>query len=76
MDLINLKDCQKNKWYEIVVTCDEPRFFEIGIFPTQRIRVLQKQRKGGLYRIDVEGTSWAIHEEQGNCIKVKEINYV
>lgn len=70
-NLIDLKDCKKNKWYEIVLTCEEPRFFEVGIFPTQKIKVNAHQ--GGIYRIKVDNTEWAIREEQGSCIKVKEI---
>lgn len=70
-DLIDLKDCIIGNTYEIVLTCDEPRFFEIGIIPTQRIKLVQYQ--GGLYKIQIENSQWAIREEQGNCIKVKEI---
>ena len=69
--LIDLKDCKRDKWYEIIFTCDEPRFFEIGIFPTQHIQLIGHQ--GGLYRVRVGSTEWAIREEQGKCIKVKEI---
>jgi Fe2+ transport system protein FeoA len=69
--LIDLKDCKKNKLYEIVMTCDEPRFFEIGILPTQQIQLLKYQ--GGLYQVKVGETVWAVREEQGKCIKVKEI---
>lgn len=71
MNLIDLKDCKLNKRYEIVMTCDEPRFFEIGIFPTQHITL--KAYQHGLYRIRLDNSDWAIREEQGSCIKVKEI---
>ena len=70
-NLIDLKDCKKNKRYEIVLTCEEPRFFEIGIFPTQQIELMKYQ--GGLYQVKVGETIWAVREEQGKCIKVKEI---
>jgi len=70
--LINLKDCKPYKLYEIVLTCDEPRFFEIGLFPTQKIMLLKHQ--GGLYRIRVDNSEWAIREEQGKCIKLKELD--
>jgi len=70
-NLIDLKDCKKNKRYEIVLTCKEPRFFEIGIFPTQKISVITHQ--SGMYKIRVDNAQWVIREEQGSCIKVKEI---
>lgn len=70
-DLIDLKDCIIGNTYEIVLTCEEPRFFEIGIFPTQQIQLMKYQ--GGLYQVKVSETIWAVREEQGNCIKVKEI---
>ncbi len=69
--IIDLKDCKPYKEYEIVVTCDEPRFFEIGLFPTQKIKMISHH--GKLYKIQIENSQWAIREEQGNCIKVKEI---
>lgn len=72
MELIDLKNCKTNKLYEIVLTCDEPRFFEIGIFPGQKIKLLKYQ--GGLYRLRLDNSDWAIREAQGSCIKVKEIN--
>lgn len=68
--MIDLKDCKTNKWYEIMMTCEEPRFFEIGIFPGQDIKLIKYQ--GGLYQVKVGGSVWAIREEQGKCIKVKE----
>lgn len=71
MELIDLSKCIFRKEYEIVMTCDVPRFFEVGIFPTQKIKVLAHQ--GGMYRIRIDNTDWAIREEQANCIKVKEV---
>lgn len=70
--MIDLKDCTLGKLYEIVLTCDEPRFFEVGIIPTQKIKVLAYQ--GGMYRIRIDNSDWAIREEQGKCIKVKEVH--
>jgi len=55
-----------------VLTCDEPRFFEVGIIPTQKIKLIQYQ--GGLYRVRIDNSDWAIREEQGKCIKVRPID--
>jgi hypothetical protein len=71
MELIDLSKCIFEKEYEIVMTCDIPRFYEIGIYATQKIKVLARQ--GGMYRIRIDNTSWMIREEQARCIKVKEI---
>ena len=72
MELIDLKHCKRNKWYEIVLSCDEPRFYEIGVFKGQKIKLLKHH--GGLYRVRLDNSDWAIREEQGSCIKVKEID--
>lgn len=67
---MNLLDVNVGKWYDITTTCQELKFWELGIMPEEKVRVLKKQ--GGLILLELEPRNiFAIRKEQAKCIKVK-----